>query len=164
MNIMLIAVYERTHEIGIMKSVGFKNRHIMVIFLCQAMIIGIMGGVAGIGLGAGASYAVASVLTHASSSASTTAASTTQTGSSGSSGSFRGGSSSGAGGATFVAGTGGGGAAASTSTTSLSYSPVFTPGTIAAALIVAITVSVIAGIYPAWRASKMDPIDALRAD
>jgi putative ABC transport system permease protein len=45
---------------------------------------------------------------------------------------------------------------------SSSYSPVFTLQTILAAFLVAVSVSVIAGIYPAWKASKMEPIDALR--
>jgi ABC-type antimicrobial peptide transport system permease subunit len=162
MNIMLISVFERTHEIGIMKSVGFKNRHILVIFLFQAMIIGIMGGVAGVAVGAGASYGVASVLGHASSS---TAASTSGASASSSSSGFsaRSGSGgfSGGGGDVPVSGGAGGSAVGSAS---LSYSPVFTPSTIAAALLVAVIVSIIAGIYPAWRASKMEPIDALRAD
>ncbi len=159
MNVMLIAVFERTHEIGIMKSVGFKNRHIMTIFLIQAMMIGFLGGLVGIAAGAGASYLVASVFTHASSSSASSASAPS------------GGVAVGSGGsANFRSG---GGSAAATSSTassssfgssSLSYSPVFTPLTILAALLVAVIVSIIAGIYPAWRASKMEPIDALRSD
>jgi ABC-type antimicrobial peptide transport system permease subunit len=164
MNIMLIAVFERTHEIGIMKSVGFKSRHIMTIFLIQAMMIGFLGGIVGIIVGAGASYVVAGVFTHASSS--TSSASTT-----GSSGAAAAGSS---GGATYRSGgeggfSGGGSTAGASAgstggfgSSSLSYSPVFTPITILAAVLVAVIVSIIAGIYPAWRASKMEPIDALR--
>jgi putative ABC transport system permease protein len=34
--------------------------------------------------------------------------------------------------------------------------------TIAEALLISIMVSIIAGIYPAWRAAEMQPIDALR--
>ncbi len=164
MNIMLISVYERTHEIGIMKSVGFRNRHILVIFLLQAMIIGVMGGIVGVAAGAGASYVVASVFTHASSStasASTGSAASTAPSFSGRSSSGFGGGAGG-GGAVAVGSTGAGGTSAGFGSSSLSYSPVFTPATIGAALLVAIIVSIIAGIYPAWRASKMEPIDALR--
>lgn len=44
----------------------------------------------------------------------------------------------------------------------LSFSPLLTVTTVAEAILVAVVVSIIAGIYPAWRASKMQPIDALR--
>ncbi len=159
MNIMLIAVYERTHEIGIMKSVGFKNRNILMIFLFQALIIGVVGGVIGIGLGAGAAYGLAGALGGGSASA------RTNTTASSSSGGFRssgGGASGGFGGSGGASGGGGfGGSSASTST--LAFHPVFPLSTIGYALLVAVLVSVIAGIYPAWRASKMEPIDALRS-
>ncbi|MDE1865868.1 MAG: ABC transporter permease [Candidatus Micrarchaeota archaeon] len=158
MNIMLIAVYERTHEIGIFKSVGFTGRHILLVFLSQAMIIGFIGGVIGIGAGMGASYVVASVFAHAGPSGSGT------TGTGAQNTQFKGG-----GGGVYVSSGGGpgrggdsGAAPSSSSSSSLSYSPVFTPSTVLAALLVAMVVSMIAGIYPAWRASKMEPIDALR--
>ncbi len=61
MNVMLIAVYERTHEIGIMKSLGFRSRHILLIFVLQALMVGIIGGLLGIGLGTGASYAISTI-------------------------------------------------------------------------------------------------------
>ncbi len=163
MNIMLIAVYERTHEIGIMKSVGFKNRHIMLVFLLQALIIGLIGGVVGIGLGAGASYGLSAALSGRSSSSSTTTSASNSASASGRSslgggGGFGGGGA--AGGGTFVASSGGGGSTSGAS--SLSFHPVFPVTTILYALLIAIIVSIVAGVYPAWRASKMEPIDALR--
>ena len=151
MNVMLIAVYERTHEIGIMKSLGFRSRHILLIFMMQALIIGILGGILGIIVGASASYGL-SALQHASPSNSTATASTAPH--SGSAPSGR----EGGGGLGFSSSSGG----SSSGLSSLSYWPVFTPELIAEALFVAIFVSVIAGVYPAWRASKMQPIDALR--
>lgn len=48
MNIMLVAVAERTREIGIRKSLGASNRHIMWQFLIEALIISIVGGIVGI--------------------------------------------------------------------------------------------------------------------
>ncbi len=159
MNIMLISVYEHIHEIGIMKSVGFKNHNILTIFVVQALIIGFFGGVAGIIVGAGGAYGLASLTSGASSSGTSGAPTTATTGG----GSFRGGAGAGGGGAVFVGGGGGGAAPTSSSGTgSLSFTPVFTLSTILTALIVAILVSVIAGAYPAWRASKLEPIEALR--
>ncbi len=148
MNIMLISVYERTHEIGIMKSVGFKNRNILMVFLFQALIIGVIGGIIGIGLGAGASYGLSAVLGGGSHSGSATPTAST---------SSSGGARAGAGGGATFAGGGG-----SSSTSSISFSPVFPISTIVSALLIAVIVSMLAGVYPAWRASQMEPIDALR--
>ncbi len=50
-NSMFTSVRERTKEIGIMKAIGAKNSAILSIFLIEAGIIGILGGVAGILLG-----------------------------------------------------------------------------------------------------------------
>ncbi len=147
MNIMLMAVLERTHEIGIMKSLGFKDRDILLVFLVQAVMIGLIGGIIGIILGTGVSYGLAGLASSGGGGASNT----TTTAPPG--GTFRGG-----GGATF-----GGGGPGSSSGSSLSFTPLLTVSTIIQALFVAVLVSVIAGIYPAWRASKMQPIDALRA-
>lgn len=156
MNVMLIAVYERTHEIGIMKSLGFKSRHILLIFVLQALIVGLIGGILGIGLGAGASYTLSTVLSKSSASNSST---TTQ---SSSSTEYRGAGAAGAHGGGVAYGGGGAGASPSSSASSIKYSPVFGAGMMLEALLIAIIVSVLAGIYPAWRASKMEPIDALR--
>lgn len=48
MNIMLVGVAERTREIGIRKSLGANNRHIMWQFLIEALIISVLGGIIGI--------------------------------------------------------------------------------------------------------------------
>lgn len=50
-NTMYTAVLERTKEIGIMKSIGAKNKHIMIIFLFESGLLGLAGGVLGLLLG-----------------------------------------------------------------------------------------------------------------
>lgn len=48
LNIMLVAVTERTHEIGIRKAIGATNKQIMYQFLTEAVILSVAGGVFGI--------------------------------------------------------------------------------------------------------------------
>ena len=50
-NSMFTSVRERTREIGVMKAIGAKNSAIILIFLIEAGIIGILGGVGGLLLG-----------------------------------------------------------------------------------------------------------------
>ncbi len=155
MNIMLMSVMERTHEIGVIKSLGFTSRNVMLMFLLQALIIGAIGGIVGIGVGMVGSYSLATLASHSqSNSSSGTTYSNARTTSGGQQ--YGGGGPNGGG--TFAASN----SRSSSGSSSISFQPVLTVQTIAEALFIAMFVSAIAGIYPAWRASRMQPIDALR--
>ena len=107
MNIMLLSVSDRTHEIGLRKSLGAKRKDIMFQFLTEASTLSIIGSIMGIGIGLG----LAALVDR--------------------------------------------------------FSPL--PATISLpwillAIVLGVGVGVTSGIYPAYRASKLDPIEALRAE
>lgn len=55
-NTMFTAVLEKTKEIGIMKAIGARNKDIMLIFLFNSGLVGIIGGIIGVFFGIVASY------------------------------------------------------------------------------------------------------------
>ena len=107
MNIMLMAVAERTREIGIRKSLGARRRDILRQFLVEATTLAVVGAAAGVGIGLAmaALVAVATPLPAA-----------------------------------------------------------VAPGWIVASVILGAGVGIVAGVYPATRAARLDPITALRAE
>jgi len=58
MNTMYTSVLERTKEIGVMKAIGAKNSDILTIFIIESGILGFVGGLIGIIIGAGISKTV----------------------------------------------------------------------------------------------------------
>ena len=111
-NAMLIAVYERTREIGTMKCIGALDQHIVMLFLVEAVIQGTAGGLIGYILGVLAALASVGFTTGFD--------------------------------IIFKVG-------------SLDL-VVYLVGTTALSIIL----SVVASMYPAWRASKLLPVEALR--
>ena len=107
MNIMLVAVADRTREIGIRKSLGARRRDILAQFLVEATTLSVIGAIFGIGLGVGLSALVA---------------------------------------------------AASPLPASVAV------WSIVVSVVLGAGVGILAGIYPASRAARLDPVIALRAD
>ncbi|MDH4179936.1 MAG: ABC transporter permease [Armatimonadota bacterium] len=107
MNIMLVSVTERTREIGLRKAVGAKRRHIMIQFLIESMTLSGIGGVMGVGAGAGLSWLVGAIMKG--------------------------------------------------------DMPTHVPVWVAVlGFCFACAVGIFFGLYPAWRAARLDPIQALR--
>jgi len=146
MTTMLTSVLERTTEIGVLKSLGASSRSIMMAFITEASFTGFIGGVVGAGMGAALSYVIISLL----------------------SGSLRlGGGGLGAAGAGAAARSGAGGfgggfaSSAASASTTLTITPVITPELLVIAILIATAVGTLGGILPAWRASRLTPVEAL---
>jgi len=105
MNIMMVTVTERTREIGIRKSIGAKNRDIMLQFVTEAIILTAMGGILGIVCGWGLGMIVGKLM---------------------------------------------------------DVSSVVSPQSILFAVTISCGIGIVFGVYPARKAARLDPIEALR--
>lgn len=112
MNTMFTSILERTKEIGIMKSIGAKNSNILMMFLFESGLLGLMGGIIGLILGIGLGLLVQLI----------------------------------------------GRLALGTNL----IQAVFGIELILGAMLFSFLIGAMAGILPAYRASKMNPVDALR--
>jgi ABC-type antimicrobial peptide transport system permease subunit len=126
MNIMTVSVMERTREIGILKAIGAKSRTVLTMFLSEAVLIGLIGGLIGVFTGYGSSYALASILSN------------------------------------FMQPQQQNTIIRTPETRGMSINPVFSPQWTIVALIFAVIVCIIFALYPARKAAKLDPLEALR--
>jgi putative ABC transport system permease protein len=62
MNIMLVAVSERTREIGMRMAIGAQPGHVRVQFLSESIVLCILGGLLGLLLGVGGSVGISQFL------------------------------------------------------------------------------------------------------
>ncbi|MEU6946024.1 ABC transporter permease [Streptomyces sp. NPDC046316] len=104
-NTTLVAVLERTGEIGLRRALGARGRHITVQFLAESGALGALGGLVGTSLGVLTVVGVAVVR---------------------------------------------------------DWTPVIHPTTAAGAPAIGLVTGVVAGLYPAWRAARIEPAEALR--
>jgi putative ABC transport system permease protein len=107
MNIMLMAVSERTREIGIRKALGARRHDILSQFVVESATLSLVGAALGIATGIGLAFLVKALTPMPAAVA---------------------------------------------------------PWSIVLAVILGVSVGMIAGVYPATRAAKLDPIAALRAE
>lgn len=53
LNLMLMAVFERTREIGLLSAMGLKSGQILLLFIVEGLMMGVLGAIIGCALGAG---------------------------------------------------------------------------------------------------------------
>jgi len=110
MNTMVSSVHQRRREIGVFLSLGADSIFVYRIFLFEAVLLGLVGGVLGAGLGVGASILIGPLMLS--------------------------------------------------TTTSISNVPTFV---VPLSLGISVVSCLVASLYPTWRATKIDPVSALKA-
>ncbi|MCB0200395.1 MAG: ABC transporter permease [Anaerolineae bacterium] len=109
MNTMVMSVFERTREIGVLRALGWRRGRVMRLILSEAVVLSILGGLLGVLLGVALVQAAASMPGYGA----------------------------------LMTGR-------------------YSTGLFAQGMLTAILLGTVGGIYPAWWASKLTPIEALR--
>ena len=104
-NTMLMSVFERTREIGVLKAVGWSNARILLMIVGESLVITIVSAIIGSVIGVAGCMALAS---------------------------------------------------------NIGFDPLFTPKIFIQAFVIAIIVGIVGGIYPAIKAIRLPPTEALR--
>ena len=146
------SVVERIREIGTLKAIGAKNTTILGLFLFEALLIGILGASFGLLAGIGMGYLLASASPGGSGGGGDAENDSATPGSGGvaSSDSSR-------------SGNGGEVAGEQQTQESESLTPVYLGADMIRVWFISVGLSIMAGLYPAWKASRYLPVDALRA-
>jgi len=123
-NTLLMSVFERTREMGILAALGMKGRQVLTMFVLEAGILGVIGIAAGLLLGSLGVYYLATQGWNI-------------------------------------------GDLASMATAEIGYGETiyakFAPAEMVQLSIASLVITLLASLYPAWFAARMEPIDALRA-
>ena len=112
LNTVMMSVHERRREIGMLKAVGAERWHVLFLFLSEALIISLIGGLIGCGVGLGGVYFIQWLV--------------------------------------------------SAFGLRLTVPLLISPEILVEAILVALAIGLIAGIYPSWQAANVPPVEALR--
>jgi ABC-type antimicrobial peptide transport system permease subunit len=109
-NTILMSVYERTREIGVLRAVGWRRRRVLTLILGESILLALVGGLIGTIIGVALVYSIRNVPLYG-----------------------------------YTRGQ-------------------FSSGLFLQAFVVAVVLGIVGGLYPAWRASKLQPLEAMRYD
>ena len=109
MNAMLMSVFERTQEIGLLRALGWRRRRVVFMILVEALALSLFSGIAGVGIGIGLNRLLGLIP---------------------------------------------------------NFGPILTPiydvSIFGQIIVLVLVLGILGGIYPAWRAAGLRPIEALR--
>ena len=109
LNTMLMSVFERTREIGVLRALGWRRRRILGLIVREAIVLGLLGGLAGIAVAYGLAGLIMQIPSYGE-----------------------------------------------------MLNPNWTPEIFARAMFVALSLGLLGGLYPAFRATRLQPVEALR--
>jgi len=109
LNTMLMSVFERTREIGVLRALGWRSRAILGMILREALLLGLLGGLAGILVALGLDYLMMNAPMMGS-----------------------------------------------------WFTPIWNIDALSRAILIAILLGALGGLYPAFRATRLQPVEALR--